>query len=63
MQNFEPKLFNLKEILNSFIGHRFEILKRRTNYRLAQTENRIEILKGFLIVYKKLRKNYKDNKN
>ena len=53
---FEPKLFNLKEILNSFIGHRFEILKRRTNYRLAQTENRIEILKGFLIVYKNLEK-------
>ena len=25
---FEPKLFNLKEILNSFISHRFEILKR-----------------------------------
>ncbi len=53
---FEPKLFNLKEILNSFIGHRFEILKRRTNYRLAQTENRIEILNGFLIVYKNLEK-------
>ena len=53
---FEPKLFNLKEILNSFIGHRFEILKRRTNYRLAQTENRIEILRGFLIVYKNLEK-------
>ena len=51
---FEPKLFNLKDILNSFIGHRFEILKRRTKYRLVQTENRIEILKGFLIVYKNL---------
>jgi len=53
---FEPKLFNLKDILNSFIGHRFEILKRRTKYRLVQTENRIEILKGFLIVYKNLDK-------
>ena len=51
---FEPKLFNLKEILNSFISHRFEILKRRSKYRLVQTENRIEILKGFLIVYKNL---------
>ena len=45
---FEPKLFNLKEILNSFISHRFEILKRRSKYRLVHTENRIEILKGFL---------------
>ena len=51
---FEPKLFNLKEILNSFISHRFEILKRRSKYRLVHTENRIEILKGFLIVYKNL---------
>ena len=51
---FEPKLFNLKDILNSFIGHRYEILKRRTKYRLLQAENRIEILKGFLIVYKNL---------
>ena len=53
---FEPKLFNLKDILNSFIGHRYEILKRRTKYRLVQAENRIEILKGFLIVYKNLDK-------
>jgi topoisomerase-4 subunit A len=53
---FEPKLFNLKEILNSFIGHRYEILKRRTKYRLSQTENRIEILKGFLTVFKNLDK-------
>ena len=53
---FEPKLFNLKDILNSFIGHRYEILKRRTKYRLLQAENRIEILKGFLIVYKNLDK-------
>ena len=53
---FEPKLFNLKDILNSFIDHRYEILKRRTKYRLLQAENRIEILKGFLIVYKNLDK-------
>ena len=53
---FEQKLFNLKDILNSFIGHRYEILKRRTKYRLLQAENRIEILKGFLIVYKNLDK-------
>ena len=53
---FEPKLFNLKDILNSFIGHRYEILERRTKYRLLQAENRIEILKGFLIVYKNLDK-------
>ena len=53
---FEPKLFNLKEILYSFILHRYEILKNRTKYRLVQTENRIEILQGFIIVFKNLEK-------
>ena len=52
----EPKLFSLKESLKSFIDHRFNVLKRRTKYRLIQTENRLEILKGFLIVYKNLNK-------
>ena len=52
----EPKLFSLKEILKSFIDHRYDILKRRSKYRLNQTESRIELLKGFLIVYGNLNK-------
>ncbi len=52
----EPKLFSLKESLKSFIDHRFNVLKRRTKYRFFQTENRLEILKGFLIVFKNLNK-------
>jgi len=50
----EPKLFSLKESLSSFISHRYDVLKRRTKYRLHQTESRIEILKGFLIVFSNL---------
>ena len=50
----EPKLFSLKDTLKSFIDHRYNILKRRSKYRLKQTESRIELLKGFLIVYANL---------
>ena len=50
----EPKLFSLKDTLKSFIDHRYNIIKRRSRYRLRQTENRIELLKGFLIVYSNL---------
>ena len=50
----EPKLFTLKDTLKSFIDHRYNILKRRSKYRLKQTESRIELLKGFLIVYANL---------
>ena len=52
----EPKLFSLKESLKAFIDHRFVVLKKRTQYRLTQTENRLEILKGFLIVFSNLNK-------
>ncbi len=50
----EPKLFSLKDTLKSFIDHRYNILKRRSKHRLKQTESRIELLKGFLIVYSNL---------
>ena len=50
----EPKLFSLKDTLKSFIAHRYNILKRRSKYRLKQTESRIDLLKGFLIVYSNL---------
>ena len=52
----EPRLFSLKDTLKSFIDHRYNILKRRSKYRLKQTESRIELLKGFLIVYANLNK-------
>ena len=39
----EPRLFSLKDTLKSFIDHRYNILKRRSKYRLKQTESRIEL--------------------
>jgi len=43
----QPKLFNLKDLLLSWIEHRREVIKRRTKYDLEKTKERIEILEGF----------------
>jgi DNA gyrase subunit A len=43
----QPKLFNLKELLLSWINHRREVIRRRTKYNLEKTKERIEILEGF----------------
>ena len=45
----EPKIFSLKDSLLSFLNHRYDVLKRRTKFRLLKAQNRIEILKGCLL--------------
>ncbi len=52
----EPKVMNLKEVLNSLLNHRYVILNRRINYRLNKIKVRLEILRGFLIVFNDLDK-------
>ena len=49
-----PEVVSIKDALKEFIDHRFQVLKRRSKFRLRKIENRLEILKGFLIVYKNL---------
>ncbi len=46
-----PRVMNLKEVLQSFLNHRQEVLLRRSSYRLEKVKHRIEVLKGYLIVY------------
>lgn len=40
----QPKLFNLKELLEEFIIHRKEVVTRRTQYELQIAEARAHIL-------------------
>ena len=47
---------NLKEILKSLLKHRYIILNKRINFQLNKIKKRLEILKGFLTVYKNLNK-------
>lgn len=42
----QPRLFNLKEFLEEFIGHRKEVVTRRTQYELKIAQARAHILEG-----------------
>jgi len=44
--NGRPKVLNLKEIIEHFISHRREIIRRRTLYDLKKAEERAHILEG-----------------
>ncbi|MBI3420318.1 MAG: DNA topoisomerase IV subunit A, partial [Proteobacteria bacterium] len=51
-----PRVMNLRELLQAFLDHRHDVLLRRSKYRLAQIENRLEVLAGFLVAYLNLDK-------
>jgi topoisomerase-4 subunit A len=46
-----PRVMNLKEALQAFLDHRREVLQRRSRHRLAAVARRIEVLRGFVIVF------------
>ena len=47
--NNAPKLLNLKELLQHYIDHEIDVVRRRTRYDLEQSEKRAHILKGLKI--------------
>ena len=50
----QPKVMSLKEVLSNFLAHRYEVLVRKSEFRLTNIKNRIEILTGFIKVYHNL---------
>jgi DNA gyrase subunit A len=44
-----PRIMDLKELLQCFIHHRFEVVKRRTQFDLEKAEQRAHILEGLKI--------------
>ncbi|MBE6318542.1 MAG: DNA gyrase subunit A [Bacteroidales bacterium] len=44
-----PKLLNLKELLQSFVDHRHDVVIRRTKYQLGKAQERAHILQGLII--------------
>jgi DNA gyrase subunit A len=52
--NNRPQLFNLKEMLESFVRHRKEVVIRRTRYDLRKAEERAHILEGLKIALENL---------
>jgi len=45
-QGRQPKVFSLKEAMESFLNHRKEVVRRRTQFDLKKTKERIHILLG-----------------
>ncbi|MDD4957319.1 MAG: DNA gyrase subunit A [Candidatus Omnitrophica bacterium] len=50
----QPRVLNLKEILEEFVRHRKEVIIRRTRFDLEKAENRAHILEGLKIAIKNL---------
>ena len=45
----EPKVLNLKQILEAYVKHQIEVVTRKTKYDLAKTEEREHLVKGLVI--------------
>ena len=45
----QPKLFNLKQIIEAFVKHRREVITRRTVFELRKARERVHILEGLAI--------------
>ncbi|MBO39863.1 MAG: DNA topoisomerase IV subunit A, partial [Rhodospirillaceae bacterium] len=46
-----PRVMGLREVLQSFLDHRHEVLVRRTSNRLEKIEKRLEVLAGYMVVF------------
>jgi topoisomerase-4 subunit A len=49
--NQVPRVMSLAEVLRAYLDHRREVLQKRTRFRLAEIERRLEILEGYLKAY------------
>jgi DNA gyrase subunit A len=47
--NGRPKTLNLKEIIESFVAHRHDVVIRRTKFELGKAQERAHILEGLII--------------
>jgi DNA gyrase subunit A len=49
LENNQPRLFNLKDMLAAFLRHRREVVTRRTIYELRKLRDRAHILEGLAV--------------
>ena len=45
----QPRVLNLKEMLQQFVDHRREVVRRRSEFELGEAEDRAHILEGRLV--------------
>lgn len=46
-----PKVLSLRDVMRQWLDHRRDVLIRRSRFRLAKIEHRLEVLDGYLIAY------------
>ena len=49
--NRTPRVMNLREVLQSFLDHRREVLLRRSQQRIDKITDRMEVLDGYMIAF------------
>ncbi len=49
-----PRLLNIKQMLETFVEHRHDVVNRRTQYELNQAEKKAHILEGLIIAINNL---------
>jgi topoisomerase-4 subunit A len=49
--NQVPRVMSLQEVLRAYLDHRREVLQKRSKFRLAEIDRRLEILEGYLKAY------------
>jgi topoisomerase-4 subunit A len=46
-----PRVMSLRQVLQAWLGHQFEVMVRRAQHRIAKIEDRLELLEGYLIAF------------
>lgn len=46
----EPKILNLREMIDAYIHHQEDVIRRRTSFDLSKAEERLHILEGYKLV-------------
>jgi len=52
--NGQPKLLNLKQIIETYVKHRQKIIRKRIDFDLDKAEKRVHIVEGLLIAQKNI---------
>jgi DNA gyrase subunit A len=52
--NGQPKLLNLKQIVETYVNHRRKMIRKRTEFDLNKAEDRLHIVLGLLIAQKNI---------
>ena len=50
----QPKILNLHALLENFVHHRIEVIRRRSEFDLKKAEEKVHILNGLLIALSKI---------